>query len=412
MKIDERAWKTWGEFNRTIDKKRIIFFGYSLDWIGKTLRKSNLTISSIVDNSQNFQGTDSVYGVKILATKNLLHKRDDEYIVITSLSFESIYRELIHTGFTPGKDFCITPALNSVKVVNDINSKDFRLLVSSPDHLIYFKDTSNLGGGLYEFSVTSKAVGCEKLVAGTFRQIVDMENGNIAVLEEMNGIRIFEKGSVIGFWKFIECDKGDRPHGLAYDKVNNIFYMACTAKDEIAAYDADTGKPIDSAEILSWKASVDGKNHHWINDLAIKDRYLYLSLFSISGCQQEGVYDGGIMQINLDRPDERQVVARDLWMPHTVRFFGEELCYLDSMNGRFYKGSALVGEFNGFTRGLGYDGVYYYVGQSENRYFDQFKGKRNNVGMNAGFFLFDEETKASKFFEVPRLHQVHDLLVL
>ena len=82
------------------------------------------------------------------------------------------------------------------------------------------------------------------------------------------------------------------------------------------------------------------------------------------------------------------------------------------MRGEFCKGDRPIGMFNGFTRGLAYDGAYYFVGQSENRYFDYFKGTRLNVGMNAGFCLFDEDTKASKLFTMPQLHQVHDLLCL
>ena len=66
----------------------------------------------------------------------------------------------------------------------------------------------------------------------------------------------------------------------------------------------------------------------------------------------------------------------------------------------------------GFIRGIAFNGTYYFIGQSESRYFDRLKGIRNNIGMSAGFYLFDEDSKACKFFHIPQLHQVRDLVVL
>lgn len=420
--IDEKAWVTWREFNQLTENKTIIFFGYSHDWIGKTLAKSNISVLCILDNSDNFIGQNDIYsGNTIFKPQEYYESREstpnqvkdlfvEEFIVITSLSYESIYYELIDKGYKPGIHFCITPALNSVKIVSDINSYNKRILVSSPDHSIYSRRNTDFGGGLYVYDTGINQY--TKIFSGTYRQICRIDDDRIGVLDETEGIKIFSF-NMDNFITTIKVPKETRPHGFTYDKDSKLFYVAFTAEDKFGVYNEE-GVILDTIidNIFNYKYRRDGRNHYWINDLAIKENYLYASMFSISGCQKEQVYDGGIVQINTANSVDIRTVVRDLWMPHTVRFFNNQLHYLDSMNGKFYRGSELLGEFNGFTRGLAYDGAYYLVGQSENRYYDYFHGKRLNVGMNAGFYLFDPETKAAKFFSMPELHQVHDLLVL
>ena len=34
------------------------------------------------------------------------------------------------------------------------------------------------------------------------------------------------------------------------------------------------------------------------------------------------------------------------------------------------------------------------------------------IGMSAGFYMFDIETKAAKFFNIPQIRQIHDLCVI
>lgn len=129
-------------------------------------------------------------------------------------------------------------------------------------------------------------------------------------------------------------------------------------------------------------------------------------MFSHSGAYPQGTCDGGIIQIDLEDPENRRVLVNGAWMPHTVRFFDTQMCYLDSMRGDLYKtDKRVIGEFPGL-----FDGTFYYVGQSETRYFDRLKGMKKHIAMSAGFYLFDEETKAAKFFGLPKVRQIHDLL--
>lgn len=402
------AWMTWSQFKRTIHGKDVVFFGVSFDWTEKTYAKADIALSYFVDNSPAWIG--SLYNrIEVKHPEVLKQKNDNTYIVITSGAYDSICQQLLDYGLKPGKDFCMTPALNNLKIISEIHSHQATLLISSPDHAIYSQLDQNaqIGGGLYTFDIGT--LECKKVLEGTFHQMVKTAHG-FYVVDEFRGICHISKD-----FELLETfgqEKGGKPHGVAYCPERNLVFIAQTSLDRVSAYAADTKQKVFEIT-LSDKAEKTGQSHHWMNDLHVRGDYLYISLFSLSGCRMEGITDGGIMQVNLDDPSKRYVIMERLWMPHTVRFFDAEICVLDSMNGRFYKTDKLVkGEFFGFIRGLGFDGSYFYIGQSETRYFDRLKGLKNNIGMSAGFYLFDEETKAAKFFSMPQVHQVHDLCVV
>jgi len=407
--IDERAWMTWSDVWTRIDryKGKVIFFGYSKYWIDKTLPHISSTLRfTVVDNSENFQGQACEYSDLPIHEPDDRIYLEEDFIIITSLSYESIYEELVGKEFEPGIDFCITPAMNDLKVISDIHSHGARLLISSPDHLIYsdMDRNSNIGGGLYIYNIGTNE--CNKVATGTFRQMVKGKDDLIYILDEARGILIGKGDYFNNGW--IHIDKELRPHGLAYCEENERLFLAATNKNQIIRMEL-TG---DGLHIGDSNLIFNSKRSHWVNDLVVKDGEVYASMFSLSGLQSEGMYDGGIIRVGSEESWTGTVVAERLWMPHSVRFFNGAIHYLDSMNGLFYKGSRVIGEFPGFTRGLAYDGKYYYVGQSENRYFNLHRGERKHIGMNAGFYLFDEETKAAKFFSMPMIHQVHDIMVL
>ncbi|ACN16733.1 hypothetical protein HRM2_36750 [Desulforapulum autotrophicum HRM2] len=408
INISEKAWTTWQGLNKAIQGKEVVFFGVSDDWTGKTLRNTLIKEFSFVDNSKTWQGAEYI-GAKIKSPKILKENVKSRYVIISSSAYESIYPQLIEYGLTPGDNFCITPALNNLKVITDINTHKARILLSSPDHKIYSQlDNSNdVGGGLFTYDIQSHE--CKKVLDGTFHQIVDTGK-SYYIVDEIRGIcevsKDFELKDSFG------VEKGDKPHGVAFCPKRDLVFLARTGRDFISVFNAKT-KKIEFDILFSGKMTAAKKPGHWINDIFVNGDYLYVSLFSQTGSSREGVFDGGVLQISIDNPKERHVLMNDLWLPHSVCFFDADICVLDSMRGHFYKTDKnIVGEFFGFIRGLAFDGAYYYIGQSETRYFDRLKGIRKNIGMSAGFYLFDEDTKAAKFFSIPKLRQVRSLCVI
>ena len=83
------------------------------------------------------------------------------------------------------------------------------------------------------------------------------------------------------------------------------------------------------------------------------------------------------------------------------------------MRGRLYlQTPSHIGEFDGFVRGLAFDGRFYFIGQSEDMYMGRVFGTRKNIMLNAGFYLFDPETKASRFYPMLDNMNIHDILIL
>ena len=131
--------------------------------------------------------------------------------MIMSGSYESIYPQLLEYGLKPGVDFCISPIMNNLKVITDIHSHEARLLVSSPDHMIYSGLDKNhkTGGGLFTYDI--KTLDCRKVLEGTFHQIVEAED-RFYVADEVRGIcEVSKDFKLLGSFG---AEAGAKPHGV------------------------------------------------------------------------------------------------------------------------------------------------------------------------------------------------------
>lgn len=406
-------WQNWQEFNQTIQGKKIIFFGVAENWFKKTFQSSRPDLVYIVDNDETKQ-QQKTYLVKELGAlvevkppRVLKEKAGDEYIVITSGAYASIIPELLAMGFRAGADFCCSPALNNLKVVADFEACKTKLLICSPDHKIYSEldQKSGIGGGLYLYDLATRSA--TKLLEGSFHQIVP-KGDEYVIVDENKGAFVLDND-----WH-VKHEFGFEPnavfHGLVYDEARQLIFLSASGLDKIVVYDArDYAHATDIA--ISPKTKFQSDQHH-VNDLCIRGTYLYVTLFSHSGAYKQGIYDGGVLEINLDDYNERHVLVRDAWMPHNPKFINNELYYLDSMNSRLYRGTReVIGEFSGFLRGLDFDGRFFYIGQSESRVFDELKGLKNYISLNAGFYLFDPDSKAGRFFTIEGVRQVRNLMI-
>ena len=107
-------------------------------------------------------------------------------------------------------------------------------------------------------------------------------------------------------------------------------------------------------------------------------------------------------------------VIQNLWMPHNIQMINGALHVLNSLPGQLLTNNfQVIGEFPAFTRGLDHDGVYYYIGQSRNRNYSKNIGVSNNISIDAGIIVFDDQTKASRFLQLPsKLSEVHSILII
>ncbi|MBW2003589.1 MAG: DUF4915 domain-containing protein [Deltaproteobacteria bacterium] len=405
----QAVWKSWQALNKQIGNRKVVLFGKSADWAEKTLRYSSFQVAYVVDNSPNLEGT-TFHGLSVYSPKKLLDEpKDGIYIVITTGAYESVFPQLDEYGFKAGEHYCCSPVMNNLKVLSDIHGHQQKVMIASPDHPVYSEidKDSDVGGGIYIYDIGEQSY--EKVLSGSFHQIA-IGKDVYYVVHHTKGVHIISKDfKVLDIFPLPEDAK---PHGVAYCPKRDLIYVANSGSDSITIHDAKTLKHEETI-YLSDKYRKTGLESHHINDLFVKDDILYVSFFSFSGNFQHEIFDGGIAEYDLNDLSTYKIIISDAWMPHSVSIIDGHLCYLDSMRGTFHRTDKKIsGKFPGFTRGLSYDGQYYYIGQSENRYFDRLSGVSYNIALNAGFYLFDDITKASKFFVLPKLRQVHDLHVL
>lgn len=405
----DTMWKKWNEVKLICQNKRIVLFGRSEDWVHKTLPKLSRPPDYIIDSNPGYTGTTfhnlNIYPPDKLKTENI----DEIYIIITAGPYESVVSQLEEYNLQAGKHFCCTPAYYDFKLLQEIHRYDRRILISSPDYSEKKNHRySKSGGGLYICDLISNQI--EKKIPGHFRQVMQVD-GYIYALEYVE-MKLYVLSMDINIVEKLPLDKPN-VCGLAYCPERKLIFISNTGTDTISIYNKEKFRLVDTIEFSDkYRKRKIGRHH--INDICVVEDSLYVSYFSLSGNWKRGILDGGIVEFHIDQIGKpANVLVKNLWMPHSVEFFDGKLTYLDSRRGRFYIGNQnIAGEFPGFMRGLDYDGRFYYIGQSEDMYMSDLFGISNNIMLNAGFFLFDVDTKVSKFYSFKDLINVHDILVL
>ena len=136
-------------------------------------------------------------------------------------------------------------------------------------------------------------------------------------------------------------------------------------------------------------------------------------MFSLSGNHKRNIYDGGIYEINLKTKKIKNKLYGNLTMPHSIKYINENFTILDSLKGDLVIGNNITATFSGFSRGLSFDGTYYYIGQSRNRNFSLINAKKNNVSIDNSILIYDRNNKISRSlflpFGVSEIHEVLDI---
>ena len=137
-------------------------------------------------------------------------------------------------------------------------------------------------------------------------------------------------------------------------------------------------------------------------------------MFSMTGNYQNDAFDGGVVEYDILTKEKVGPVVQNLWMPHNIQMINGSMHVLNSLQGQLLTNNfQVIGEFPAFTRGLDYDGVLYYIGQSRNRNYSKNIGVSKNTSIDAGIIVFDDETKASRFLQLPpKISEIHSILLI
>lgn len=392
------------ELNKKLNSREVVLFGGG-NISHKTARKLDGKYAFVVDNNPNMWNTIEK-GKDVLNPDKIKNKQEKYFIVICTTSFIEVSEQLESMGYKPEKDFIVSPILNDLRVISELENHKAKMLFTSG---VPESDDAKSGGGVYELILNGHDWEYRKLYSGTCYGIIKYKNTYVTV-DDKRGIIQFDKNYNIILTK--QLNNATRGHGIAYSESMNQFYIVSSYRDSIIVLD-DKFNQIDEI-FISNKFKINNEPSHHCNDLCIVGNSLYVTMFSYTGNWKRDIFDGVALEIDLITNRVLNPVITDLWMPHNISFLDGSLTVLDSLRGELKTNNArAVGRFPAFTRGLDFDGVYYYIGQSRNRNYSKNLGLSLNISIDTAIIVFDQVTKASRTIHLPqKLSEIHSILVI
>ena len=400
----EVPFSSFQELNKKLLNKEVVFF-----WVGpiaeKTARKINNEYGFIVDNNPNMWNT--VENNKQILNPSVIKNNSNKYfIVICTTSFIDVSKQLEEFGYIPDKDFIVSPVLNDLRVISELENHKSKMLFTSGLPEV---DDPQSGGGVYELILDGHDWSYKKIYSGICYGLIKYKDTYITVDDKKGVIQLDKKYNVI---LSKELNSATRGHGIDYSECMNQFYIVSSYRDSIIVLD-ETFNQVNEI-FISNKFKEYGTPEHHCNDLCVVGKSLYVTMFSYTGNYKRDVFDGVALEIDLTTNEIIRPVITDLWMPHNISFLDGSLTVLDSLRGELKTNNArAIGRFPAFTRGLDFDGVYYYIGQSRNRNYSKNLGLSLNISIDTAIIVFDHVTKASRTISLPqKLSEIHSVLVI
>jgi hypothetical protein len=401
---DSTIWPSFRELYRRSRGKKVIFWG-CYDYFERTIKEGEFAVEYLVDSSKGTQGPKAHHGydVKDPSVLKDLTNKDEYYVIISSTAFYEIVEDLRKFNFLAGSHFCVTPILRRFEAIDQLQNISAKVLFSSSDAV---RRNEVAGGGLYRLETGDGNL--TKLYSGITRGFCFFE-GRWYIVDAGKGISILNANFEIE--GLIELPRQSTPHGLAIDRERRRIYVVLSTRDEVAGFDLANGECVDSIT-LTPKFERTGRYSHHFNDIAILGDRLFISMFSITGNVANFIYDGGIVEYDLQGREFFGHLVRDLWQPHSVRVINQSLCFLDSMRGHLHTDWHKVETvFNGFMRGLDFDGQYWYLGQSVHRYFDRGHSSLGNMSVDSGVVIYDGLTRLTRVIQTPRIRDLNTIFL-
>lgn len=337
-----------------------------------------------VDNDPARQGI-RFRGLEVRSPEILRTEAADSiHVVITACSaVEDIHSQLMAYGLRPGVEFSASPFVgrHPGAVFDHVGP----LLVSCIGHL----------GGLYRVDpITGDHC---LLAAGDFRGLASHPEGYLAV-HEHDGFHLLDPD--LTPIRRIAIPHRLNLHGVAVDRESGRVFVSETALDRVGIYDLNTLER--HGEILPPPDGVGGVDLRHINDVAIHDQSLWLSMFSHAGVWRDRNWrDGAVMRLPLDGDGPARIVHSGLRQPHSLLFADGKLLTCNSLECEVLEdGEPLVG-FGGYTRGLAATNGVLIVGQSRIRRLTRFPASLRALSLDCGLHLWDRESRATRFVPLP-----------
>ncbi|MEA3285906.1 MAG: hypothetical protein U9Q77_00835, partial [Candidatus Marinimicrobia bacterium] len=311
------------ELNKNSNNRKIVLFGAG-SGAHKTGRKLNQDYSFMVDNNPNLANTIED-GKDVFEPEILKENQTKYYVIICTTSFTDVSAQLQGYGYTPQKDYIVSPILNDLRVISELENHSARMLFTSGLPEV---DDPQSGGGVYELILEGHNWSYKKIYSGICYGLIK-HDGTFITVDDKKGVIQFDKDYNILSSK--ELNQATRGHGIAYSENKNQFYIVSSYRDSIIILDAEFSE-IDEISISN-KYKIEGEPLHHCNDLCIVGNSLYVTMFSYTGNWKRDIFDGVALEIDLTTNLVKNPVITDLWMPHNISYLNGSLVVLDSLRG-------------------------------------------------------------------------------
>ena len=393
------------DFASRLDSRIVVFGAGNI--ARKTLEKSLFVPHCILDNNYDIDGTIEL-SLSVTHPSNYfdVSARLSDYFLICTTSINEIVFQLLSLGVSEDH-IILSPHLNQVNKIAEFETQQYRFLVASG-----LQNCSSLdeigGGGLYFVESSTRDTKITKIINSPCHGITVKDNHYFVVSEQHGVAKLDSRFNIV---ETFAIPTSRRPHGIAWCDSGNIFVMACSYSDSILLYDHSM-KFIDEIPFSNKYSLMHSPQHH-CNDVFCLNGIAYVSMFSVTGNWKRGIFDGGLLEIDLKNKVVSNSINLDLKMPHSISTFNDELCILDSLNGRFLiDGLQEKVVFNGFARGYcQYSSDVAVIGLSKNRNYTKLSTVDNrNISLDNCVVAVDVLTRISKTFMLPSsISEVHAL---
>lgn len=379
--------------------KKIVLFGAGQ---GHVVDESfTLKPVFIVDNNPDMQGTDYC-GLEVKSPSVLDGKSNIYEVIVCTTSVSEVKRQLLSYGYTWGENARVADVLYEKSVIAELEDEKFCFLISSG---LPSTATSFSGGGIHLVTEIGDFPDIQTIYKGDTHGLIPLENGGYAFTCQGEGIVCLD--SEFNVVKTIPIRKGLRPHGLR--RYKNMWVVVCSLGDCILGVN-DDAEEMFCYEFTSKIKTYETAQHH-CNDVEIIGDTAYTSMFSVTGNWKRGVFDGGLIEVNLLNGN-MNVINNNLTMPHSITNVKGELFVLDSFKGKLLGNNFTeIAQLPGFVRGFDSSNSYYFVGESKNRNFSRLSTERSPVSIDSRITVINKEFKFCKSIPLPsRISEIHALI--
>lgn len=258
--------------------------------------------------------------------------------------------------------------------------------------LISSFDNASREGGIFELDFRENSI-C-KVFHTNGRGLSKYRDGYLLVSRNGGFFHLDFNFSVLAQYDLPNLDL----HGVECGP-DGLIYIVETKRNRVGIYQLEPFERVDEIVITD-----EEEDRHHLNDLYFRDGKLLLSMFSTReparGNFENGIFDGAIIEYDLITKKPIRRLAENLRMPHTIKFVGDNLCYCESHALSMVVPGKRVAQFSGYTRGLDFDGRFFYIGQSCLRH-QRTHNKEFSLSNDAGIHILDTKEGGTRFIPIP-----------